>query len=339
MPPAAQIVISPPESARPSESFTARESDVPYRDGVLADVAQIAVATDDASLGDSQSTIAPVQADWLEAARKKRTVLYASVGAAAVVTAIAGTLMLRPHAGGNSASAKGSAAQRTTVARAPVGTAPATVTGSTAAGAAAVVGATRGDSLRVASVTPQPTAPAAQPEQRASEAAPPVLRAPHVDVHVRPMNIPTITVPRFSAAPSVDSSARSATERPRVSDTGRTGTGERGLVPTSPEVEKASVENAITPAKIIGPVPAPRFPDALRSRQREGQVVVRFIVDEFGRVDVASMIVERSDHELFTAAVREILPRFRFEPARTHAPESKPVAGWVSVPFRFTTNR
>jgi TonB family protein len=66
-------------------------------------------------------------------------------------------------------------------------------------------------------------------------------------------------------------------------------------------------------------------------------VVVRFLVNELGRVDVSSMIVEQSDHELFTAAVRDILPRFRFEPARTHAPESKAISGWVSVPFRFTT--
>jgi protein TonB len=87
-------------------------------------------------------------------------------------------------------------------------------------------------------------------------------------------------------------------------------------------------------------VPEPRFPDALlRSGRRDGQVVVRFMVNEFGSVDVASMIVERSDHELFTAAVRDILPRFRFEPARTQAPESKPVATWVSVPFRFTTKK
>ena len=66
---------------------------------------------------------------------------------------------------------------------------------------------------------------------------------------------------------------------------------------------------------------------------------MRFIVNELGRVDAASMIVEYSDHELFTAAVRDILPLFRFEPARTHAPESKPIAAWVSVPFRFTTKR
>jgi hypothetical protein len=51
------------------------------------------------------------------------------------------------------------------------------------------------------------------------------------------------------------------------------------------------------------------------------------------------MIVERSDHELFTAAVRNVLPRFRFEPAHTLAPDSKPVAVWVSVPFRFTTKK
>jgi len=87
-------------------------------------------------------------------------------------------------------------------------------------------------------------------------------------------------------------------------------------------------------------VPEPRFPDALlRSGHREGQVVVRFMVNELGSVDAASMIVEQSDHELFTSAVRDILPRFRFEPARTPAPDSKPVAAWVSVPFRFTTKK
>jgi TonB family protein len=66
---------------------------------------------------------------------------------------------------------------------------------------------------------------------------------------------------------------------------------------------------------------------------------VRFIVNEVGRVDVASMIVEQSDHELFTAAVRDVLSRFRFEPAHTLGLESRPVAAWVAVPFRFTTKK
>jgi TonB family protein len=178
-----------------------------------------------------------------------------------------------------------------------------------------------------------------QPEKRAPESAPPELRAPRVEVHLRPINVPSVSVPNISATPSVDSIVRSATERPRAPDTGRTGTGDRVSVPASADVDRADADKPITPAKIIGRIPEPRFPEALRSRQREGQVVVRFIVDELGRVDVASMIVEQSDHELFTAAVRDILPLFRFEPARTQAPESKPVARWVSVPFRFTTKR
>ena len=62
-------------------------------------------------------------------------------------------------------------------------------------------------------------------------------------------------------------------------------------------------------------------------------------MNELGSVEVASMIVEQSDHELFTEAVRDILPLFRFEPARTHAPESKPVAAWVTVPFRFAAKK
>ncbi len=45
-PSASQIVISPPESARPSGSVTGRESGVPHRDDVLADVAHSDVASE-----------------------------------------------------------------------------------------------------------------------------------------------------------------------------------------------------------------------------------------------------------------------------------------------------
>jgi protein TonB len=243
--------------------------------------------------------------------------------------------MLRPRAGGGSdpVSTKMSVTQRTTAAVAPVVTAPATRTGSSATGAAAIVVATGAESRPSASATPAATAPVGMPEQHAPESAP--LRLPRIDVHLRPINIPKIPDPSIPTPLSVDSIARSTTERQRASDTDRTGTGERVSPRTS-----ADVDYAVIPPKIIGRVPEPRFPDALlRSGRRDGQVVVRFMVNEFGSVDVASMIVERSDHELFTAAVRDILPRFRFEPARTQAPESKPVATWVSVPFRFTTKK
>jgi hypothetical protein len=48
------------------------------------------------------------------------------------------------------------------------------------------------------------------------------------------------------------------------------------------------------------------------------------------------MIVIKSDHALFTDAVRNVLPRFRFVPARSPAPASKPVVAWVTLPFVFT---
>ena len=333
-PSASQIVISPPETARQSGSVTGGEFGAAHRDSILANVAYGDVPSDDTALGDWRSTVAPVQADSPERARKKRTVLYASVGVAAV--AMSGLLMLRPRAGGGGypLSTKTSAAQRTTAAAASVVAATATTAGSSATGAAAIVVATGADSLRSAGATPAPPAAVAKPEeQTAPDSAP--LRLPRIAVHLAPIKIPSIPVPSIPAAPSVDSVARSATERQHASDTDRTGTGERVSLPTS-----VDVYNAVTPAKIIGRAPAPRFPDALlRSGRRDGQVVVRFMVNEFGSVDVASMIVERSDHELFTAAVRDVLARFRFEPARTQAPEAKPVATWVSVPFRFTTKK
>ncbi len=339
-PSASQIAISPPESARPSGSGTGRESGVPHRFAVVADVAHSDVANEDASPDDWRSTTAPVQADS-PAARKKR-MLFASVGVAAV--ALAGLLMLRPRAGGGSdpVPTKMNAPQRTTAAVAPVVKAPATRTGSTTTGAAAIVVATGAESLPSSSATPAATAPVVKPEQGAPESAP--LRLPRVDVHLSPINMPKIPDPSIAKAPSFDSIARSATERQRASDTDRTGTREKVSTPTPADVDNAvaaiTAVTAVTPPKLIGRVPEPRFPDALlRSGHHEGQVVVRFMVNEFGSVDAASMVVEQSDHDLFTAAVRDILPRFRFEPARTRAPESKPVAAWVSVPFRFTTKR
>jgi len=332
MPSASQIAISPPESARPSASVFGPESSVPYRDAVVAELAHTALSSDHAVLDDAASSVALVEADLPEPAPAKRTMLYASVGAAAVATAIVGMLLLHPRASadGNPVPTKTVSVQRTSANRAPVVTAPAATSGSAAAAAAAVVGATRADSLRVASATPAPTATAVQPEQRAPEGASPELHLRRVDVQLGRINIPNIQ------APSVESIGRSVTERPRATDTGRIETAEKVSLPTSLDVGNA----AVTPARIVGRMPEPVFPDALlRAGRRDGQVVVRFIVNEFGRADVASMIVERSDDELFTSAVRDILPDFRFEAARTHAPESKPVASWVSVPFRFTTKK
>ena len=296
---ASQIVISSPESARPFGSLTGREPGV-----VLTDVAHSDVASDRAALDDSRSTVAVSRMISPEPAPKKRATLYSFAGVAAVSILIAELLMLGARAGSGRepVSTEMSEAPRST-ARAPV-------------------------------VTPvsAPTTPVMQVERehRAQTSVRPELRAPRVEVHLNSVNIPSMPAP-----PSADAILRSATEPQRTSDTNRAETSNAPSRPAS-----ADIVSAHTSPKIIGRMPDPGFPDALlRSGTREGQVVVRFMVNELGRVDVASMIVERSDDDLFTEAVRDVLPLFRFEPARTLGLESRPVAAWVSVPFRFTTKK
>jgi len=289
---------------------------------------EVALGPGHASVQAARSRVTELEAKTTvtsEPARKRRTLLYSSAGVASV--AMAGLLMLRPGArdGSDHASGELSAARRDPAA-APT---PSTMIGST------VAGATRGTSFGSRSAGTATGAPVTQAGRRASAAAASQLRLPRMDVDVSPVNVPTIAIPSISATPSMDSFARLATERPRASDTDRTATGEKVSPPAS-----ADAGDAVTPPIIIGRPPAPRFPEPLlRSGVREGQVVVRVMVNELGSVDVASMVVEQSDYELLTSAVRDILPRLRFEPARTRAPESKPVAAWVTVPFRFTTKR
>jgi TonB family protein len=89
---------------------------------------------------------------------------------------------------------------------------------------------------------------------------------------------------------------------------------------------------------LIGTPPTPRFPDELRARPIEGEVIVQFRVNEKGRVEPSSMQVLQSQHELFTAAVRNVLSQFRFEPARS-GNDSKPQAAWVQFRTRFDARR
>ncbi|HKO16324.1 MAG TPA: energy transducer TonB [Gemmatimonadaceae bacterium] len=77
----------------------------------------------------------------------------------------------------------------------------------------------------------------------------------------------------------------------------------------------------------------PRYPDALRQAGIAGHVLVELAVDTTGRVDMASLQVIESTHELFTRAVRAALPAMRLEPARVRG---RKVRMLVRVPFQFT---
>jgi periplasmic protein TonB len=85
----------------------------------------------------------------------------------------------------------------------------------------------------------------------------------------------------------------------------------------------------LTPAR-------PRYPESLRQAGVDGRVVVRFTVDTTGCVDMATVQIVTSTHDLFTRAVREALERFRFKPAEV---QGRRVAALAEMPFEFQISR
>lgn len=77
----------------------------------------------------------------------------------------------------------------------------------------------------------------------------------------------------------------------------------------------------------------PQYPDILRQAGIEGDALVSFVVDTLGRVDLSSFKVIRASHDLFGAAVRNALPRMRFNPAETAQGKVRQV---VQQPFTFS---
>jgi protein TonB len=76
----------------------------------------------------------------------------------------------------------------------------------------------------------------------------------------------------------------------------------------------------------------PRYPEVLRQSGVGGRVLVQFTVDTTGRVDLASVRVMQSTHDLFTQAVRSALASFRFRPAEVNG---KRTAALAEMPFEF----
>jgi periplasmic protein TonB len=90
-----------------------------------------------------------------------------------------------------------------------------------------------------------------------------------------------------------------------------------------------------TEARALGGA-TPEYPHSLRERGVEGRVMLQFVVNERGRVDMGSVKVIDSSDPLFTAAVREALPGMRFAPAKIGG---RSVKQYVQQPFSFKLNR
>jgi periplasmic protein TonB len=90
------------------------------------------------------------------------------------------------------------------------------------------------------------------------------------------------------------------------------------------------------PAEMLQDSPKPKYPSVLESSGIAGEVQAQFVVANTGKADMDSFKVLKSTNELFTQAVKNVLPRMRFSPAMIGG---KPVNQLVQQSFQFAVPR
>jgi periplasmic protein TonB len=78
--------------------------------------------------------------------------------------------------------------------------------------------------------------------------------------------------------------------------------------------------------------PTPRYPDMLQTAGITGEVIAQFVIDTSGHVEMGTFKVIKSDNDLFTDAVKSVLPRCRFYPAEVGGRHVKEL---VEEPYVF----
>ena len=115
---------------------------------------------------------------------------------------------------------------------------------------------------------------------------------------------------------------------------GGTGTGVvGGVANTNQTYFEFQVEK---PAEMLQDSPKPKYPSVLESSGIAGEVQAQFVVNSSGKADLDSFKVLKSTNELFTQAVKGVLPRMRFSPAQIGG---KPVNQLVQQSFQFAVPR
>ncbi len=87
-----------------------------------------------------------------------------------------------------------------------------------------------------------------------------------------------------------------------------------------------------TPATMRESV-SPRYPSAMKASGVSGEVLAQYVVDENGRVEMPTFKVLKSTGPEFTAAVKEVLPSWRLNPAVIHG---RKVRQLVQQAFQFS---
>ena len=115
---------------------------------------------------------------------------------------------------------------------------------------------------------------------------------------------------------------------------GGTGTGVvGGIANTNQTYFEFQVEK---PAEMLQDSPKPKYPSVLESSGIAGEVQAQFVVNSSGKADMSDFKVLKSSNELFTQAVKNVLPRMRFSPAMIGG---KPVNQLVQQSFQFAVPR
>jgi len=175
----------------------------------------------------------------------------------------------------------------------------------------------------------EPPPPEKEPPPPEIVAAPPPPKG--FQVLTAPIKIPDVL-------PEIDLSKK-VTDEADFSGKGVAGGIAKGVVGGTGPVSADQTYFEFQVEKQVAPAPgnpSPRYPDMLRSANVEGEVLVQFVVDTSGRVEMPTFKVLKSSHDLFTNAVRQALSTMRFYPAEIGGRKVKQL---VQQPFNFTLTR
>lgn len=192
---------------------------------------------------------------------------------------------------------------------------------------------------------PKPEEPKPEPVRKAPPTPP---QAPRVEAPAppkgfqivqAPVNVP-VNIPKIDLSAAVtneaDFSGRGVAGGSSKGVAGGTGdANSKGTTPgglSTQPYHEFQVEEAASPS---GGNAAPEYPSSMRESGTTGRVVVRFVVNKSGRVEPGSIEILESTNSAFSAAVRAVLPRHRFSPAKIGG---TPVRQIVQQPFIFRLN-
>jgi protein TonB len=173
------------------------------------------------------------------------------------------------------------------------------------------------------------------PPEKQPEPPPDVVAAPPPPKGFQVLSAP-IKIP--DVLPEIDLSKK-VTDESDFTGKGVQGGLGKGVVGGTGPVNNEQTYFEFQVEKQVAPAPgnpAPRYPDMLRSANVEGEVLVQFVVDTTGRVEMNTFKVLKTSHDLFTNAVRQALSTMRFYPAEIGG---KKVKQLVQQPFNFTLTR